>query len=364
MKHQFPLFLILIQTFAISMAFAQTQASDSGNTDPCLDDRGNAYMDRQSSAFLHEVQEILHANPPRHPEPRERRLGLLLLDAVLHDKHAAHRQPVQEFYQSRMNDALRSLQSAQVEQGAMIWKLYNMGFIVRTKSVTLAFDINSGEAAEAKGFGLNPDVIQQFVQECDVLFISHRHRDHAEKAVARLFLGQSKPVIAPSQVWEGEPIHDSIRHFTRVAHEKQRLVLGMGKPDLAVVIYPGHQMRSHENNVPLVFTPEGISIAHMGDQINEGDFMIDYAWIDQVRDHHDVDILFPPCWTNEIYRIAQGFDPKLVIPGHENELGHPVDDRVPYWGDSQYLELTYPELKASSYPVIPMVWGERYYFDP
>jgi len=53
-------------------------------------------------------------------------------------------------------------------------------------------------------------------------------------------------------------------------------------------------MSSHENNVTLVITPEGYSIAHRGDQINEGNFMIDYDWIDKVKDYHKVDILIPP----------------------------------------------------------------------
>ena len=90
--------------------------------------------------------------------------------------------------------------------------------------------------------------------------------------------------------------------------------------------------------------------------------MIDYDWIDYVSKNHLVDILLPPSWTNEIYRIVKGFDPKLIIPGHENELGHTIDDRVPFWYDSEYLELTYPELKSSDYPLILMTWGESYHY--
>ena len=131
-----------------------------------------------------------------------------------------------------------------------------------------------------------------------------------------------------------------------------------------MVVYPGHQMSRLENNVPLIFSPEGISFAHMGDQINEGDFMVDYEWIDRIKEYYKVDILLPPSWTNEIHRVVQGFDPKLVIPGHENELGHTLDDRVPFWGDSEYLELTYKELKASNYPVVIMTWGESYHYIP
>jgi hypothetical protein len=82
-----------------------------------------------------------------------------------------------------------------------------------------------------------------------------------------------------------------------------------------------------------------MSFAHIGDQINEGEFMVDYAWIDEVKKHHKVDVLLTNNWTNEILRIVQGFNPKLVLPGHQCELGHPIDDRVPYWGDAEFLEL-------------------------
>ncbi len=349
---------------ATSWIYAQTQGQRANNIDPSLDQRSDDYMNRQSAAFLKEVQFTLMDHPPQYPLPRERYLGLLLLDAVMHDVYAAHRAPVQDFYKARISTALEQIKQIKDEEGAMVWKLYNMGFIVRTSSVTIAFDLNSGEAARVEGFGLCAEPVKDIVSECDVLFISHRHRDHAELAFAREFINQKKPVIAPSQVWEGEPIHDSITHFTRVANQIQMLKVKDGAVELAVVVYPGHQMRSHDNNVPLVFTPEGISIAHLGDQINEGDFMFDYEWIDKVKDHHHVDILLPPCWTNEIYRIVQGFDPELIIPGHENELGHSVDDRVPFWGDSEYLELTYPELKASDYPVVLMTWGELIHYMP
>jgi hypothetical protein len=90
--------------------------------------------------------------------------------------------------------------------------------------------------------------------------------------------------------------------------------------------------------------------------------MIDYNWIDNVSENYHVDILLPPCWTNELYRIVKGFNPQLVIPGHENELGHPVDDRVPFWGDVEFLQLTNDELYKSNYSVIQMIWGESYHY--
>ncbi|MCK5700510.1 MAG: MBL fold metallo-hydrolase, partial [Cyclobacteriaceae bacterium] len=329
--------------------------------DPSLNEVVNNYLNRQAAAFLSDVKKTITTLHPQYPLPRERYLSLLLLDAVLHDVYAAQRPAVQDFFTSQIKTSLEEIENTTVGQGAKIWKLYNMGFIVRTKSITIAFDLVTGESAQANGFTLSDDTMARFVKQCDALFISHRHRDHKDIWVAEQFIELGKPVVAPPQVWEGLPIHEKITHLKREAHTIQKLPLKGKNLQLDVVVYPGHQMSSHENNVSLIISPEGISFAQMGDQINEGDFMIDYEWIDKVSEHHNVDILLPPSWTNEIYRIVKGFNPKLVIPGHENELGHTVDDRVPFWDDSEYLELTYPELKASEYPLVIMTWGESYH---
>lgn len=340
-------------------------AQDSNNKiDPTLTEIEDHYIDRQSEAFLKEIKSIINAIPPQYPLSKERELSLFLLDAVLHDKYAAYRPAIQHFYKTQIMTAIDEMQNLPVAEGAKIWKLYNMGFIVRTQSITIAFDLTSGESAGSDGFTISKDNMGRIVNQCDALFISHRHRDHKDLWIAEQFITQNKPVVAPLQVWEGKPIHEKITHLKRETHTLQKLPVKNNSLVLDVVVYPGHQMSSHENNVPLIISPEGISYAHLGDQINEGDFMIDYEWIDRVKEHHKVDILLAPSWTNEIYRIVQGFDPQLVIPGHENELGHTLDDRVPFWGDSQYLELTYPELKASVYPVVLMTWGESFHYIP
>ncbi len=350
--------LIILTTLTVATATAQQQA----HIDTCLTQRDDAYMNRQSKALLGEVAATLREYPPQYPVQKPRWLALLLMDAVMHDKYAAFRPPVQQFFHKQVEQALKEIETTKVEEGAMIWKFYDMGFIVRTKSVTLAFDLTRATSSDSKGFALNNDIMQRLVDQCDALFISHRHDDHADMWVAGAFIDAGKPVVAPPQVWKKLPIHAAITHLERESHKKQPLKIKNGDITLDVVIYPGHQMSKTENNVSLIYTPEGITVSHLGDQINEGDFIVDYAWIDEVAKYHKVDIFLPNCWTNELYRIVLGFDPELVIPGHENELGHPVWDRVPFWGDSEYLQLTYPELKASDYPLILMTWGESYHY--
>lgn len=362
---------------------AQTQpAADAQSVvvDPTLNERDNAYRDRQAEAILDEVAEALDAVRPQVPEPRERTLALYAMDAILHDVYAPNRAPVQSFYHEQMERVAAAMESSNVTEGAMIWKLYNHGFIVRTASVTLAFDFYRGvqqfrvddpqgdrRYVESPGFPIDDALTKRIVDQCDVLFISHRHDDHADPAVAQAFLDQGKPVIAPDDVFDGDSLQSRITHLPRVAHELQTLALKNGT-QLALVVYPGQQYQGKgvPNNVVLVKTPEGMAFAHNGDQINDPypAYQEDYKWIDHVHEHYKVDVLMTNCWLNDIMRMTRGFDPKLVLPGHQNELGHPIFDRVPYWGDSEALQLTYPQLLASDYPVLVMTWGEAYHYLP
>ena len=359
--------LVIILTISISaidrsVAQVYDRMEGGGKPDPQLSQKDNDYLDRQAKVFLDTIQSILSKFRPTFPENRERGMAKLLMDAVFHEHYAACRKPVQDFFHSQTGRLIKELEVTKVEKGAMIWKVYNMGFIVRTKSVTLAFDLASGASSGSPDFTLSADEKDRLVRQCDILFISHKHEDHADKAVAEIFLQYGKPVIAPEQVWKKEPIFSRITHLERVAEKNQPVKLSNNRI-LDVTVYPGHQLTSAENNVALVKTPEGITVAHTGDQINEGDFMMDFKWIDQVAQNHQVDILMPNAWTTDIVRIVKGFNPALVMPGHEIELGHTVWDRLPYWGDDQYLELNYSELKKSKYPVVVLVWGESYHYN-
>ena len=369
----------LMMGLAVMSALLATPAA-AERIDPRLSEDDDAYMSRQADALLSQVVAALTRTPPVLPEPPDRRLALLLIDGVLHDQYAPNRPAVQRLYHAQMERAISAMETTRVHEGAIIWKLYNHGFVVRTPTVTLAFDVyrgapgfrinnptGEGTVGLSPGFPLPDELAARLVRQCDVLFVSHRHGDHADPSIARAFLDQGKPVVAPSDAFEGADFHNRITHLEREANLLQRLPIQKGARNLEVVVYPGQQYqgRGLPNNVVLVFTPERMSFAHNGDQINDPyPYQADYAWIDKVRDHHRVDVLMTNCWTDDIYRFTRGFNPRLVIPGHENELGHPIWDRVPYWGDAQYLKLTYPQLLASDYPVLVMAWGEAYHYKP
>lgn len=352
-------YLLVLGMMWANLAVAQSvrPVEGGGWPDVVQSQKDNDYLNRQSAVFLDSVQAILRKYPPVLKEGKERGYAKLLLDAVFHEKYAAYRKPAQDFFHSQISRLVEELETQKVRHGARIWKIYDMGFIVRTNRVTIAFDLVSGITSGSKEFALPAPLLDRMVKQCDLLFISHRHADHAEQAVAERFINDNKPVISPDQVWRGESIASRIEHPDRSAEKLHQLVLP-GERKLSFVVFPGHQMQSTDNNVVLVTTPDGITLAHTGDEINEGDYMPDFEWIDKVALKYKVDILMPNAWTMDICRIVKGFDPALVLPGHELELGHTVWDRLPYWGDDAYLELNYKQLKQSSYPVVALVWGE------
>lgn len=334
-----------------------------GKPDPQLSQKDNDYLDRQAKVFLDSVTVLLSQFPPTvFPEARERGFAKLLLDAVFHEHFAAYRIPVQQYFRAQVDKVIHELETTKVEKGVRIWKVYDMGFIARTKSVTLAFDLVTGITSGSPDFAMSAEQVVKLAKQCDALLITHRHPDHADKVVASKFLELGLPVLAPDQVWKEDPISEKIIHPERVSGKIQALKLK--KNTLDMIVYPGHQMKSIDCNVYVLKTPEGIWLAHNGDQINEGDFMIDWEWIDKIRDTQKVDVLMTNAWTTDIMRMVKGFNPKLVLPGHEIEMGHTVWDRLPYWGDDAYLGLNYAELKKSEYPVVVTTWGESYHFIP
>ena len=127
-----------------------------------------------------------------------------------------------------------------------------------------------------------------------------------------------------------------------------------GSQPLQVVAYPGHQ-GTLINNDYLVATPEGFVVFHTGDQSGSEGPGSDFDWIANVGRDHAVDVLLPNCWGTALGRTLRGVDPKLVIPGHENEMAHSVDHREDY-------TQTYNRLFGARYPAVVMTWGESYHY--
>lgn len=309
------------------------------------------YLDWQSQNLLEMTEEVLSKYPPQTKETMERHMALLMLDAVFHDVNAPNRSSVQDFHKRRTLLAFEEMKKTKVNKGAVIWKLYDMGVIVRTKTATVAFDMIRGKSAKSENFPVADSLMNEMIKECDVLFISHNHGDHADEWVAQKFIDQGKPVIGNEEILEGKKAHDKITHLERETHKNQSIPIQSGKKKLNIIVYPGHQGKLLDN-VSVVTMPEGITICHTGDQSSKEDF----KWIDSVGDHVKIDVLIPNCWTPDPLRTAKGYNPKLIITAHENELGHTIDHREAY-------ALNYSRWNIPFNKVF-MTWGESYHYKP
>ncbi len=321
--------------------------------DPSLTQRQDELLNQQAKVMLNQADEVLSTFPPQIPEPLERTMALYLLDCIFHDVYAPQRLPVQEFVQKRIENMAKQMEKTKVEEGAIIWKLYSHSFVVRTSSVTIAFDLIRPSVRFDTFYTDTKATIGRIIDQCDVLFISHWHPDHADEWAARAFLEQEKPVVAPPDVWKDKPFYDQLSHLDRDADKNQVLQVQDGKKELETTIYPGHQ-GDYLNNVAVVYTPEGLCFSHNGDQ-NAGQIAEDTIWLFNIKNQHQIDVLMYNSYMSPTW--IKGFDPDLVISAHENELGHGIHSRHPFWKMHERSE-------SISYPLLVMSWGEAFHYIP
>jgi hypothetical protein len=125
------------------------------------------------------------------------------------------------------------------------------------------------------------------------------------------------------------------------------------KQEINTTVYPGHQ-GDYLNNVAVVYTPEGLCFSHNGDQ-NAGQIEEDTLWLFDIKNQHQIDVLMYNSYMSPTW--IRGFDPDLVISAHENELGHGIHSRHPFWKMHRRAE-------SIPYPLLVMSWGEAFHYIP
>lgn len=309
------------------------------------------YLEVQGSHIFKLVDQALDEYPPVPGASTIRKSILFNLDALLHDTKFDNSEYMREFCDSRVSKTVARFQTP-VKKGMDVCKVYNEGFVARTKSVSIAFDLVRGTylaSGAHKGSGYRivaDDQMAAIIDKCDVLFLSHNHADHVDRWVVDKFIAANKPVIAPTQILPDVKGVTHYRSETEVLSVEVPLKTGI---TLAVKIFPGHQ-HPIMNNIYVVTTPEGYSVCHTGDQYSNTDF----TWIESARvNAPKIDAMIMNCWTPKPMQTVKGFNPRYVITAHENEMGHSIDHREAFW-------LTFDKFKECKYPYVVMAWGEGF----
>lgn len=304
----------------------------------------DGYYDNQGEVLFSLIDRTLEQHPASATPSAERQLALASLDALLHDTFFDDCDAFHAFLETRVERVLSAL-SRPWKKGLEIFKLYNDGFIVRSATgLVVGFDLCGSHA----GMTLIPEAqMSRLVRRCDMLFISHRDPDHADDQVVALAAKAGIPVYGPED-YDNE-------YVTKIRSEdfsRQRLS-GITKGiALTVQALPGNQ-NTLQNNIYVVTFPDGYSVVHCGDQFNDEDT----EWLSQVGDRliDRPDVLIINPWTMDLEKTIKGFNPRCVLSGHENEMGHTIDHREALWL-SQY-KFDYMNLGI---PGVVMTWGESF----
>jgi len=254
----------------------------------------------------------LRDHPPGDGDWQVRKEALLLLDCALNVRRGSRwRRDVGRFYQDFMARAVEEIVSSRPAEGLRLWKIYNMGFVVRSRRHCVGFDIHPGRRLDPK---LTVEQMRALAGALDVAFVSHIHVDHLHTGFARMMLEAGKTVVLPASYrpWLRGPgvirVYNDYRTPIRIGGIEARC-------------YPGWQ-RLLARNCVYVVNLEGFRIAHNGDNTRQRLYR-------RLGNEEDLDVVLANCWSG-MGRWADAADPDLLVTGHENEIGHGLSMRAPF----------------------------------
>lgn len=279
------------------------------------------------------------------------------------------------YYLRSIQEALDEAENTVVESGAIVWKLYSSGFLVKTPDGIIAIDAVEGpfkslsrspEEEEGFLFHWTPEMRRQFGAMVDYLFITHRHYDHASWALAKAVGAAGNTVVVTHEfkerIWFTSPFSESLRtiepeldtelgKFTVQTFQAVQAMQKDENGDYAV------RVTDPEHNVYLIRDSRGFTFLHNGD--NRGREFT--PWLKEVvADGWTPDVwLKITAWPSKLVNQVMEITQPVIVPGHEWEFGH-----KPKYGTNKLLPFYKSQgLKyASKGKMLILTWGESYHF--
>lgn len=226
--------------------------------------------------------------------------------------------PILYYLRHAFKKSVSEIKSSQIDKGVIVWKLYNMGYVIKTKDVCFAIDL------------VTP-FFNELVDVIDFTVVSHVHNDHFNRNFIQALTAAGKAVYSPFY-HEGTVISsDTLLNFKEL---EVRFTMNK-QGDLPVIV----------------------------SEINCGP-SADYYTIYDIADARILEKLQPSRHINLfILHIANGlniFDavkkinPDMTLYDHIMEFGHPVDRYR--WSYGFTYDKTEQMDPASNHI---LTWGER-----
>lgn len=344
-----------------------------------------AQTDNTTTPPLSDIESGLRKHPPAPGLLKEREPLIAGLeswidrdDAVYWDLNPETANPeLFAYYLRSIQRALNEAETIEVTSGAVVWKLYSSGFLIKTPDTIFAIDAVEGpfktlsrspEEEEGYLFHWTPEMRQQFGKMVDTLFITHRHYDHASFALASAVGAAGNTIVVPfefkEEIWNNAPFAAQLKtiepetetpfgHLTVLSFQA---VQSMNRDDEGNYFISA---TDPEHNVYLIRATDGFTVLHNGD--NRGREFT--PWLEEaVAQGWEPDVWFKiTAWPSKLVNKVMEITHPVVIPGHEWEFGH-----KPKYGTSKLLSFYKSQgLKlAPKGKILLLTWGEQYHFKP
>ena len=279
------------------------------------------------------------------------------------------------FYLRGIERALAEAEKTTVPSGAVVWKLYSSGFLVKTPTATFAFDVSEGpfksitskpEDQPGYFFHWTPAMRQRLAKMVDVFFITHQHYDHLSYALVREVGAAGKTIVVPPDLrdlWRKEPFADRLMSLKPDVDHRQgpltvrvfQAVQAMKKNDDGDWVVSDSDPQHY---VYLVRDQAGTGFLHNGD--NRGRPFL--PWLKQaLADGWKLHVWFRIFgWPSTVIQDVEKLADPVIIPGHNHEVGH-KPKYTPSLLGGFYNSMVVGRADKKRYAVL--AWGERLTLD-
>ena len=302
---------------------------------------------------MEQIGQAIDLDPPQgSTAPPISGTGWSLRELAILSMHEVHLQSlpamgpaVEAFYVDRMNHMIAEY-AQPVTSGVRIWMMYNHGFVVKSPSGTIAFDLRDNPPSWGPTW--NYELPSALIDQIDTLFISHEHEDHWQDRVALAVLASGGDVVYPA----ASPALDSYGNVP-LADEGTTTLSGFD-------IHGYHGFHNVASMVYEVTTFEGIRVMHTGDNDHSG-------WI-PLAGGDPVDVMLINGWVNEhgnesattgMTNAVTRAEPWMMIPGHYARFAGNTPAERSMWSFPAAMDVPPGLPPSNESDVQPLLWGER-----
>jgi len=345
-------------------------------------------------AFKHGA-ELLKASEGGDFDDKKRMYGLRIIDYPLHVENLgkdvpqedvqAYKDTVREYCASARDRVFAEVAAAKIPNGSLrFWRIYNMGYVIKGPKHTIAIDIthrplfydyDGRSLTEDKKVSVwHPEDWKRLAQLADMLFVTHPHGDHYCRGCVEAFVAADKPVVVPCDLEEyviGQKPKkgpDGKYIIEKDNLTKAPCCVKLTKDNLEPVDVRGVKVRNFLGNqgkdIPCnvyLIDVDGVLVADNGDNYDLGKERM-------LGKCPPADVIIASTW-NKVQEMvkscaaAPGFDrtKSVLLPSHENELNHRVQQRESYW--EMYTRKDRLGNREFPWPrVHPLGYGESFMF--